>query len=139
MPPLFPHLFPPFLLLFRLIHKTKTNTHTVYCQWNGDKAGGLCECLAQANLDRDVYVEIPKCCGHLNEGMDCVLKLNKSLYEMSDAPQMFFELLKKNLNEVGFQQFTHIDPCLFVHKHAICSTYRMIAFGLARMVQPLTG
>ena len=78
--------------------------------------------FAQADLDRDVYVEIPKGYGHLNEGMDCVLKLNKSLYGMSDAPLMFFELLKKNLLEVGFQQFTHIDPCLFVHKNAICLT-----------------
>ena len=37
-------------------------------------------------------------------------------------PLMFFELLKKNLLEVGSQQFNHIDPCLFVHKNAICLT-----------------
>ena len=36
---------------------------------------------------------------------------------------MFFELLKKNLEGVGFKQFTHIDPCLFVHPKAICLTY----------------
>ena len=79
--------------------------------------------FAQADLDRDVYVEIPKGYNHGNEGEDCVLKLNKSLYGMSDAPLMFFELLKKNLESVGFKQFLHIDPCLFVHKKAICLTY----------------
>jgi hypothetical protein len=79
--------------------------------------------FAQADLDRDVFVEIPKGCDHSNEGLDCVLKLNKSLHGMSDAPLMFFELLKKNLLNVGFKQFSHIDPCLFVHKKAICLTY----------------
>ncbi len=79
--------------------------------------------FAQADLDRDVFVEIPRGYEHLNESVDCVLKLNKSLYGMSDAPLMFFELLKKNLESVGFKQFQHIDPCLFVHKRAICLTY----------------
>jgi hypothetical protein len=79
--------------------------------------------FAQADLDRDVFVEIPKGFDHCNDGLDCVLKLNKSLYGMSDAPLMFFELLKKNLLGVGFKQFPHIDPCLFVHKKAICLTY----------------
>ena len=42
---------------------------------------------------------------------------------MSDAPMMFFELLKQNLESVGFEQYKHIDPCLFIHKKAICLTY----------------
>jgi hypothetical protein len=79
--------------------------------------------FAQADLDREVYIEIPKGYEDANEGADCVLKLHKSLYGMSDAPLMFFELLKENLQSVGFKQFTHIDPCLFVHKKAICLTY----------------
>ena len=36
---------------------------------------------------------------------------------------MFFELLKKNLLSIGFKQAEHIDPCLFIHKKAICLTY----------------
>ena len=78
--------------------------------------------FAQADLDKDVFIEIPQGYEHGND-IDCVLKLNKSLYGMSDAPLLFFELLKKNLLEVGFEQLQHIDPCLFVHKHAICLTY----------------
>ena len=36
---------------------------------------------------------------------------------------MFFKLLKNNLEAIGFKQYAHIDPCLFVHKQAICLTY----------------
>ena len=78
--------------------------------------------FAQADLDKDVFIEVPQGYKHDN-AIDCVLKLNKSLYGMSDAPLMFFELLKKNLIDVGFKQLKHIDPCLFVHKKAICLTY----------------
>ena len=78
--------------------------------------------FAQADLDKDVFIEIPEGYNHNNE-VDCVMKLNKSLYGMSDAPLMFFELLKKNLESVGFKQLKYIDPCLFVHKEAICLTY----------------
>ena len=78
--------------------------------------------FAQADLDKDVFIEIPEGYDHNND-IDCVLKLNKSLHGMSDAPLMFFELLKKNLLSLDFQQLSHIDPCLFVHKHAICLTY----------------
>lgn len=41
---------------------------------------------------------------------------------MSNAPLMFFELLKKNLLQCGFKQIDYIDSCLFVHKKAICLT-----------------
>ncbi len=78
--------------------------------------------FAQADLDKDVFIEIPQGYEHSND-VDCVLKLNKSLYGMSDAPLMFFELLKKNLCAIGFKQMEHIDPCLFIHKKAICLTY----------------
>ena len=59
----------------------------------------------------------------MNGDMDCVLQLKKSLCGMADAPLMFFELLKTNLEDIGFKQHNHIDPCLFVHKKAICLTY----------------
>ena len=78
--------------------------------------------FAQADLDKEVFIELPVGFEHDND-VDCMFKLHKSLYGMSDAPLMFFELLKKNLEKVGFKQFEHIDPCLFVHKEAICLTY----------------
>ncbi len=70
----------------------------------------------------EIYMEIPQGFKHKNT-MDWVLQLHKSLYGMVDAPLMFFELLKKNLISVGFEQYKHIDPCLFVHEKAICVTY----------------
>ena len=78
--------------------------------------------FAQADLDKEVYVELPKGYGHNNE-VDCVLRLNKSLYGMVDAPMHFFNLLKTNLQLCGFKQKSYIDPCLFVAKKAICVSY----------------
>ena len=80
--------------------------------------------FAQADIEpgKDIFIEIPQGYEHMND-VDCVLKLNKSLYGMTDAPLMFFELLKKNLLDSNFKQIDHIDPCLFVHKKAICLTY----------------
>ena len=78
--------------------------------------------FAQADLDKEVFIECPQGFEHNND-VDCVLKLHKSLYGMADAPLMFFELLKSNLEKVGFEQLSHIDPCLFVHPKAICLTY----------------
>ena len=79
--------------------------------------------FAQSDLEnKEVYIEIPAGYEHLND-VDCVLKLNKSLYGMTDAPLIFFEFLKANLISLNFKQMEHIDPCLFVHKKAICVTY----------------
>ena len=78
--------------------------------------------FAQAALDKDVYIEIPQGLEHANDE-HCIFKLHKLLYGMLDAPLMFFELLKNNLEAVGFKQYGEIDPCLFVHKNAICLTY----------------
>ena len=78
--------------------------------------------FAQADLDKEVYLEIPKGFQH-QKAMPCVLKLHKRLYGMNGAPLMFFELLKRNLLLVGFKQLVNIDPRLFVHKEVICLTY----------------
>jgi hypothetical protein len=78
--------------------------------------------FAQADLDKDVYLEIPHGFKHQNS-FPCMLKLQKSLHGMNDAPLMFFELLKSNLKSVGFEQLVDIDPCLFVHEKAICLTH----------------
>ena len=78
--------------------------------------------FAQAKLEKEIYVELPKGYGH-NNNEDCVLRLNKSLYGMRDAPVHFFNLLKANLKSCGFQQKTYIDPCLFVSKKVICVSW----------------
>ena len=78
--------------------------------------------FAQANLNKNVFVELPQGFKHNND-VPCVLWLKKRLYGLWDTPLMFFELLKSNLQAIGFKQFEHIDPCLFVHSKAICLSY----------------
>jgi len=78
--------------------------------------------FAQAKLDKDVFIETPQGFDHMfPEGS--VLKLNRSLYGMTDAPLIFFQLLKTNLEKLGFRQAAHLDPCLFIHKKAICLSF----------------
>ena len=52
-----------------------------------------------------------------------VLKLKKSLYGLKQSPRNFFNFLKSNLEKIGFEQVTEIDPCLFVSDKVICLTY----------------
>ena len=66
----------------------------------------------------DVYVEIPR--GFREEGM--VLKLKKSLYGLRQSPRNFFEHLRKQLKQAGFEP-SEADPCLFIGKGCICLTY----------------
>jgi hypothetical protein len=66
-----------------------------------------------------VYVDMPR--GFQQPGM--VLKLNKSLYGLKQAPRNFFMHLKTKLENVGFEQATDIDPCLFISDKVICLVY----------------
>jgi Reverse transcriptase (RNA-dependent DNA polymerase) len=78
--------------------------------------------FAQADLDREVYLETPQGFQHHND-LPCVLELHKSLYGMNDAPLMFFNLLRRTCCVLCFKQLVPVDPCLFVHRIAICLTY----------------
>ena len=66
-----------------------------------------------------VYLEMPK--GFQEPGM--VLKLKKSLYGLRQAPRLWGEFLKKNLEAVGFEQAIDVDACLFISDKVICLTY----------------
>ena len=80
--------------------------------------------FAQAYLDEEVYIEIPRGYKHANEDEECVLKLNKSLYGLQQAPIAFFKLLRDTLvHKHGFKQMTNLDPCLFVRPDMICLCY----------------
>ena len=52
-----------------------------------------------------------------------VLKLKRSLYGLKQSPRNFFNHLKSNLEQVGFQSMTELDPCLFVSDKVICLSY----------------
>jgi len=67
--------------------------------------------FAQATLKENVYVELPTMFDSPN-GPEMVLKLNKSLYGLVQAPLSWYNHLSKGLEEVGFEQSDN-DPCLF--------------------------
>jgi hypothetical protein len=68
-----------------------------------------------AYLKEDVYVELPD--GYkLEHGGDYVLKLNKALYGIHQAPREWYLLVSKFIVEqLGFTQCV-CDPCLFFKK-----------------------
>ena len=71
------------LIIMSILH----NLHT--CQVDYVNA------FAQADLNEDVYIEMPQ--GYKSpDRTDTVLKLNKSLYGLVQAPVKFFELLCDN-------------------------------------------
>ena len=79
--------------------------------------------FAQADLEEEVYIELPCGYGHDNEE-DCVLRLNKSLYGMVQAPVAFFKLLRDTLvKKHKFKQMVNMDPCLFVRDDMVCLCY----------------
>ena len=66
-------------------------------------------------------MEYPRMFGP-KSGINCVLKLRKSLYGLRQAPRTFFEKLKAGLEEREWKQ-SIIDPCLFLKKGLICVVY----------------
>ena len=70
--------------------------------------------FCQADIDEEVYFEMPKDFGD-PRGRDMVLlRLNKSLYGTKQAPRTWFLKLKECLEQRGFTQ-PLLDPCLFIH------------------------
>jgi hypothetical protein len=52
-----------------------------------------------------------------------VLKLNKNLYGLCQAPQNWVKNLYLNFGKAGFQPATDVDPCLYISNKAICLVY----------------
>jgi hypothetical protein len=68
--------------------------------------------FAQATLKEEVYVDLPR--GYASDADDCVLKLNKSLYGLVQAPKAFYDHMRSGLEARGFR-VSENDPCLFIH------------------------
>jgi hypothetical protein len=78
--------------------------------------------FAQAKLDEEIYVQLPRGFQSPDPNAETVMKLNRSLYGLVQAPLKFFEHLKSHLEKRGFVS-TEIDPCLFIHKDMVCLVY----------------
>ena len=75
----------------------------------------------QANIDTDIYVEMPALFGS-KDGSDKVLKLKKSLYGLKQNPRTFYQHLNQGLINRGWTAST-IDPCLFMKQNMMCVIY----------------
>ena len=79
--------------------------------------------FAQATLDEEVYMELPKDFAPPEDG-DFVLRLRKSLYGLRQAPLSWYDHLKGHLEQRGFKK-SEYDPCLFYDKtkQILCLVY----------------
>jgi hypothetical protein len=81
--------------------------------------------FVQANLKEEVYVELPEMFrDDQNHGSKdgVVLKLNKSLYGLVQAPLSWYNHLQKGLNELDFKVST-LDPGMYYGRGMIIITY----------------
>lgn len=77
----------------------------------------------QAELDVDVYMELPYGFEGPDQTKRYVLKLNKNLYGLKQAAHNWFEKLKAGLEERGYHNKSDADPCVFFGKNAIILVY----------------
>ena len=77
----------------------------------------------QADLDVDVYMELPYGFRGPDSSKRYVLKLNKNLYGLKQASYNWFELLKSGLEARGYVNQSNADRCVFFGKNAIILVY----------------
>ena len=68
--------------------------------------------FVNGNLEREVYVELPKHVYAENERMRTVMRLRKSLYGLREAPKIWYELLSSELKSAGLTEMQNA-PCVF--------------------------
>ncbi|MGH3053412.1 MAG: reverse transcriptase domain-containing protein [Gaiellaceae bacterium] len=78
--------------------------------------------FVQAMLNEDVYIQAPRYFRAPPGDPEFVLKLNKSLYGLVQAPLYWSNHLKDALEAQGFKAST-IDPCLWMNDDMVILTY----------------
>lgn len=101
----------------RLILALGANKHTHLDQLDIKTA------FLNATVDEDIYMEVPE--GY-DAPPDSVMKLNKALYGIKQAPKEWNDNITEYLKEQGFKQCVK-DTCVFI-KHA--QTNKRIILGL---------
>ena len=98
-----------FLLAIAIIHGLKT------------KAIDFVLAFPQADLDRDVFMELPFgfSCGEKGAH---VLRLKKNLYGLADASYNWFQKLSDGLEAEGFVK-SEVDQCVFMRKDCVILVY----------------
>ena len=91
----------------------------------------------QATLAEVVYMEFPHDFSPSDESDDFVLKLNKSLYGLDQAPLSWFTHLKQHLETCRFRS-SSIDQCLTNSSKYFCLVYIDDVIGWLLIQKELT-
>jgi hypothetical protein len=83
------------------------------------KPPGYDSMSAEEQYRASQFAEMPRGFGQPGK----VLRLKKNLYGKKSAPRLWFQHLKKKLEDVGFEQQLDVDPCLFISDKVICLVY----------------
>ena len=67
----------------------------------------------QANIEHDMYMELPAGIIPKDRNKDYVLLLRKNLYGQKQASRVFYLYLREGLEKIGFR-VSKIDECLFI-------------------------
>ena len=71
--------------------------------------------LTQADLDVDIFMELPLLMVVDGNRIEWVLNLNKSLYGLKQSSANWFDFLATGIERKGYHQ-SQVDPCLFTKK-----------------------
>ena len=107
------------LLVLAIIHKLET------------KSIDFVLAFPQADLDRDVYMELPYGFQVGDDKGKFVLKLKKNLYGLCDASYNWFQKITEGLESEGFER-SEIDQCVFLRNDCIILLYVDDMIALSR-------
>ena len=78
--------------------------------------------FSEADIDVDVFMDIPLVIGFDRNIVDWVIKLNKSIYGIKQASANWFHLINTGLERTGYHKF-QVDNCVFYRKDSVILTY----------------
>ena len=76
----------------------------------------------QANIEHDMYMELPAGIIPKDRNKDYVLLLRKNLYGQKQASRVFYLYLREGLEKIGFE-VSKIDECLFYRDKTMFVVY----------------
>ena len=88
----------------------------------------------QADLDIDIYMELPQGIEITDGKESYVLKLNKNLYGLKQASHNWFVMLSNGLKDRGFTP-SEMDPCVFYKEDMIVLVYVDDAVTIAKDIK----
>ena len=71
--------------------------------------------FTQADIDVGVFIDLSLVMGVYVNMVECVLKLNNSLYGINQSSANWFDILK-NVLEMRCYRQSQVDPCMFYRK-----------------------